>query len=204
MNTVYFTFSTEHLHKKTFPPGGQTREVISVIFQIVIIFPHMSLQYKLVPAHSDNRDMAYLGWSVGQDQPRGSEINPDWGITGHCSSLEICPLQTFKGKSLGGWLVLTIAQVCYFKSKSSCTIAKTKMGMFYLLFKIQNLSLYFFHDFLVAMFPCRQEIGELLVEHLEDIFLSVAVVTIVWLILRQDKQLWEVRLSVCNSSGWWG
>jgi len=51
--------------------------------------------------------------------------------------------------------------------------------MFYLLFKIQNLPLYFFHDFFVAMFPCRQEIGELLVEHLEDIFLSVAVVTIV-------------------------
>lgn len=54
-----------------------------------------------------------------------------------------------------------------------------KMGMFYLLFKIQNLPLYFFYDFLVAMFPCRQEIGEPLVEHLEDIFLSVAVVTIV-------------------------
>lgn len=71
MNKVYFTFSTEHLHKKTFPPGGQTREVKSVIFQIVItyIFPHMSLQYKLVPAYSDNRDMAYLGWSIDQDQP---------------------------------------------------------------------------------------------------------------------------------------
>lgn len=46
------------------------RYVISVIFQIVIIFPHMSLQYKLVPAHSDNRDMAYLGWFMDQDQPR--------------------------------------------------------------------------------------------------------------------------------------
>lgn len=162
MNKVYFTFSTEHLHKKTFPPGGQTREVKSVIFQIVItyIFPHMSLQYKLVPAYSDNRDMAYLGWSIDQDQP--SIRHQPW-LGNHWSLLFSWNLSAsnfqMENPWKQGWLwskplqgvmitsatsvpvflyvsrvtyiilsfnmcstcdvlkVLTIAQVCYFKSK---------------------------------------------------------------------------------------